>query len=119
MKAFQIVQDLTALFGIYPADEFNYIKMVLFYSSKIITFVASISYFIFKANSIDEFGETFYVCITIVAEFVSYTAFATKVRGMTKLIQKFREIVYASELNVNFFKIQIIIIQIHIVNFVM
>lgn len=98
MLAFQIVQDITKFFGTYPADRVNYIKVVLFGISKVVTFSASMAYFLFKAKSANEYGQTFYVFVTIMAESACYTAMAVNMTGMTELFRKFHEIVHMSEL---------------------
>lgn len=97
MEAFQIVQNINEIFGIYPAHDLNYIRILLFFLSRITTFTASLAYFIFKAESIDEYGTTFYMCTTSTGISICFITTAVNMGGITKLIQKFRIIARTSE----------------------
>lgn len=97
MRAFQIVQDIHKIFGIYPADHLDFIKILVFISSRITSFTSSLAYFTFKANSIDEYGETYYVCATCAGVLLSFITLLLKMNDMTQLIRKFREVVFTSE----------------------
>lgn len=97
MRAFQIVQDIHKIFGIYPADHLDFIKILVFISSRITSFTSSLAYFTFKANSIDEYGETYYVCATCAGVLLSFITLLLKMNDMSQLIRKFREVVFTSE----------------------
>lgn len=97
IKLFQFVQNGYQIMGIYPSQSNRNVllnaKNVYFSLTMIEMIISSMAFFVFQAESIEEFGQSFFVSITILYALVGLLITIWKIPNILMLIEHFDEFV--------------------------
>lgn len=101
MKFFQSFQKSCQIMGILPSEQnprcsFNLITLLIS-SPAILFFISSMAFLLFKAQSIQEYRDSFFATTSSFASLVNFTIIIWKMPNYLKLIKKFEGFVQKSE----------------------
>lgn len=100
IKLFQSVQKFNQMTGIYPSQpnqnySFNWrsVAILLLFT---LTFISSIAFIVIEAESIPEYAQSFYICITELCIAMDFIAMCCKMRNVLQLIETYEEFIEKS-----------------------
>lgn len=101
IKLFNSVQKYNQIAGIHLSQpnqrysfDFKSAAILLFY---FLTFISATAYFIFKAKTITEYVQCFYVSLSMLCISIAFTSMCWKMRDILYLIEEFKEFIQKSE----------------------
>lgn len=95
MRLFRTVRELYETMQIHEKQQSHRIpdwvnsKNILFFASMIIMIVTSAAYFLFRANTVQEYSDTFYVALTVVAGLSADFIAITQIANISQFISNF------------------------------
>lgn len=101
IKLFRNVRKLFRLLGIYPPAKHHQqplnMKNCLNLTFLMLVFVSSFAYFLFKADSVDEYGQTFFVSISCLQFLLYFIVIFSKMKKILKFIKNFEKFIQHRE----------------------
>lgn len=105
IELFQYVQKIYQIVGICSSSNYHgqhrvSAKATFILGCMILSFNSSFAYFLFEANSVDEYGRSFYMSFTKLEIYLYFVVNLAKVEKILNLIKKLEDFVELSKLNI-------------------
>lgn len=104
VKLFQTVLELYETMKIHEQQQSNRIpswfnfKNLFFFLSMIVMIITSAAYFLFRANTVQEYSDTFYVALTVATCLCCIFIGISEISNISKLISIFETFIEKSKL---------------------
>lgn len=104
IELFQYVQKIYQIVGICSSSNYHgqhrvSAKATFILGCMILSFNSSFAYFLFEANSVDEYGRSFYMSFSKLEIYLYFVVNLAKVEKILNLIKKLEDFVELSKLN--------------------
>lgn len=98
VKLFAVLRDFYRMMGLSPpqTNSLNS-KNLFFFLSSTTGFFSIVAFFLFKANSVQEYVNSFHTSVTTLLFLLYFTAIARQMTNATQLIQQFEEFIEKSK----------------------
>lgn len=101
MKLFHLVQNCYQTMGIYEPPQSNHLTIILrklfFILSMMLMLFSNIGYFFYDANSISEYGNSFFTSNAQINTLIAYLISAWQMPNITKLIESYEKFIERSK----------------------
>ena len=99
IKLFKNVRNLFESMGIYPSPRSAInSKSAFYFLSQAIYSVTSVAYFAYRAKSVREYGDSFYIAVTEATTAIYAVIYVWKQPNISKIIKKFEIIIQSSKI---------------------
>lgn len=104
IKLFHSVQKFNQTLGIHPSRpdqrySFNFSSAIVLLLI-VLTFISSVAYFLYKAKTIEEHVQTFYISLTALCITIDFLTMCWKMTNILQLIEKYEEFIKKSKFTV-------------------
>lgn len=102
IQLFQSLRKFIRMLGIHPSQpnqRYSFsLKSVAIFMTLILLFASSTAYFLFKAETIPEYAQCFYMSATALCITINFLTLCLEMRNILKLIEKYEEFIQKGEI---------------------